>query len=99
MPEYSHYLKDINGNISIIYTRANDGSYNQIYGISGEYYTHMIGKSSEKNNQGQDISGIPFIGYKDTDENNLVFYNNDGVTLDMIGINQSVAVVLLKVSE
>ena len=48
MPEYSPYLKDINGNISIIYTRANDGSYNQIYGISGEYYTHMIGKSSEK---------------------------------------------------
>ena len=47
------YLMDGSGNISIIYALTEDGSYNQLYGKSGESYKHMV-----------DNNKIPFIGYE-----------------------------------
>ena len=61
----TQYLKDGNGNISIIYAVSNDGSYKQLYGKSGEHYEYKV-----------DNNKIPFIGYKK--DNNLVFYNAIG---------------------
>ena len=58
------YLMDGNGNISIIYALSNDGSYNQLYGISGEKHGYMV------------IGNIPFIGYNV--DNKLVFYDANG---------------------
>jgi hypothetical protein len=59
------YLMDGSGNISIIYALSNDGSYNQLYGISGDKHEYMV-----------DITNTPFIGYNL--DNKLVFYNASG---------------------
>jgi hypothetical protein len=68
MPEYSPKLKDLSGNVSIIYALVNDVSYNQIYGISGDSYTIMY-----------DTSNVPIIGYSE----NMYLYDSSGSIVDL----------------
>jgi hypothetical protein len=72
MSRYSSNLKDTSGNVCIIYAVANDGSYNQIYGISGDSYTIMY-----------DTSNVPIIGYSE----NMYLYDSSGSIVDLSGIN------------
>lgn len=77
------YLMDGSGNISIIYTLTVDGSYNQLYGISGEKYEYMVDNK------------IPFIGYK-THDNKLVFYDETGekIIFNTESINNDINVLI-----
>ncbi len=91
MTEYSNLLIDPSGNANYIYKydAINSENSESIYGISGEKYIIKYGVSGQTvniNGEVIDISGMPFIGYG---ESEMKLYAIDGNTINLPHVNNS----------
>ena len=98
MTEYSNLLIDPCGNANYIYKYDTTNSENSesIYGISGEKYIIKYGTSGQTvniNGQVIDISGMPFIGYG---ESEMKLYAIDGNNITLSHVNNSSTIDTIK---
>ena len=98
MTDYSNLLIDPCGNANYIYKyneTTPENSY-PIYGISGEKYIIKYGPSCQTvdiNDETINISGMPFIGYRESD---MKLYDVDGNDIDLPGVNNLTIINAIK---